>query len=59
VRRVTIADANVAAARKVVARMAGRGAEIDIKPIDANHHHELVAALRGYDAVASALGPRQ
>lgn len=57
VRRVTIADANVAAARKVAARMAGRGAEIDIKPIDANHHPELVAALRGYDVVASALGP--
>jgi lysine 6-dehydrogenase len=57
VRRVTIADRNVSAAREIVARMAGQGAEVDVRRIDANNHHELVEAMRGYDVAASALGP--
>jgi len=57
VRRVAIADRNVSAARQIAARMAGRGAEIDVRPIDANRHHELVEAMRGCDVAASALGP--
>jgi lysine 6-dehydrogenase len=57
VRRVTIADRNVSAAREIAARMADQGAEVDVKRIDANHHQELVEAMRGYDVAASALGP--
>jgi lysine 6-dehydrogenase len=57
VRRVTIADRNVSAAREIAARMAGQGAEIDVRRVDANNHHELVEAMRGYDVAASALGP--
>ena len=57
VRRVTIADRNVSTACQIAARMADRGAEIDVRPIDANKHHELVEAIRGYDVAASALGP--
>ena len=57
VRRVTIADRNVTTARAIVTRMADRGSEIDVRRIDANNHHELVEAMRGYDVAASALGP--
>jgi lysine 6-dehydrogenase len=57
VERVTVADRNVSAARQVVARMDGRGAEIDYHPVDANNHHELVEVMQGYDVAASALGP--
>jgi len=57
VRRVTIADRNVTTARQIAARMAGQRAQVDVRPIDANQHHELVEALRGYDVAASALGP--
>ncbi|MFB0535851.1 MAG: saccharopine dehydrogenase family protein [Anaerolineae bacterium] len=57
VRRVTIADRNVSAAREIVARMADQGAEIDVRQIDANKHRELVEAMHGYDVAASALGP--
>jgi lysine 6-dehydrogenase len=57
VRRVTIADRNVSAAREIAARMADQGAEIDVRQMDANNHHELVEAMRGYDVAASALGP--
>jgi lysine 6-dehydrogenase len=57
VERVTIADRNVSAAREIAARLAGQGAEVDVVPVDADNHQELVAALRGYDVAASALGP--
>ncbi len=57
VRRVTIADRNVAAARQIAERLTGQGAEVDIRPVDANNHQELVEAMRGYDVAASALGP--
>ncbi len=57
VRRVTIADRNVAAARQIAARLAGQGAEVDVRAVDATNHQELVEAMRGYDVAASALGP--
>jgi len=57
VRRVTIADRNVSTARQIAARLAGQGAKVDVRPIDANNHNELVEAMRGYDVAASALGP--
>jgi len=57
VERVTIADRNVAAARALAARLAGQGAEVDVRPVDANDHEQLVEAMRGYDVAVSALGP--
>jgi lysine 6-dehydrogenase len=57
VRRVTIADRNVAVAREIAARLRGQGAKVDVKQVDANNHQELVEAMRGYDVAASALGP--
>lgn len=57
VRRVTIADRNVSAARELAARLANTSATVDVRPVDANDHHQLVEAMRGYDVVASALGP--
>lgn len=55
--RVTIADRNVAAARRIAARLGNRGAEVDVRQIDARSHAQLVEAMRGYDVAASALGP--
>lgn len=57
VRRVTIADRNTTAASQLAARLSGLRAEVDVQPVDANDHAALVAALRGYDVAASALGP--
>jgi len=57
VERVTVADRNVQAAGELVARLAGKGAEVDFKAIDADDHGGLVEAMRGYDVAASALGP--
>ncbi len=57
VRQVTIADRNVVAARQIAARLAGQGAEVDVRPVDANNHRELVEVMHGYDVAASALGP--
>lgn len=61
VRRVTIADRNVARAREIArdltAQLAGQGAEVDVRQVDANDHPGLVTALQGYDVAASALGP--
>ncbi|HIQ02421.1 MAG TPA: saccharopine dehydrogenase [Anaerolineales bacterium] len=57
VRRVTIADRNVAAAREIAAKLSGQEAGVDVRQVDANNHDELVEAMRGYDVAASALGP--
>ena len=59
VRRVTIADRNVSAAEEIAARLVltGQGAEVDVRRVDANDHDGLVQAMRGYDVVASAVGP--
>jgi saccharopine dehydrogenase-like NADP-dependent oxidoreductase len=57
VRRVTIADRNLAAAREKAARIGDRGAAVDVRQVDALDHQGLVEAMHGYDAAASALGP--
>jgi saccharopine dehydrogenase-like protein len=57
VTRVTIADKNETAAKKVAEAIAGKGAVVDARTVDAFDHAELVEALRGYDVAASALGP--
>jgi lysine 6-dehydrogenase len=57
VRRVTIADRNVDAARRIASRLGGYPAEVDAIQVDANDHGALVEILRGYDVAASALGP--
>lgn len=57
VRLVTVADRDKRAAGELVARLKGRGAEVDFKTIDANDHDGLVRAMRGYDVAASTLGP--
>jgi saccharopine dehydrogenase-like NADP-dependent oxidoreductase len=57
VRRVTIADRNVTVALAIAARLAGQGVEVDVRPIDAHNHEQLVQSMRGYDVAASALGP--
>ena len=54
---VTIADRNVAAAEKLAAPLRGRGAEIDVRPVDAGDERALAEAMRGHDVAASALGP--
>jgi saccharopine dehydrogenase-like NADP-dependent oxidoreductase len=57
VEAVTIADRNVTAAEKLAAALRGRGAQVDVRPVDANDQRALVEAMRGYDIAASALGP--
>ncbi|HPQ69083.1 MAG TPA: saccharopine dehydrogenase NADP-binding domain-containing protein [bacterium] len=57
VSQVTIADRNVAAAEKIAATLRGKNAEVDACAVDALDHAALVAALRGYDVAAGALGP--
>ena len=54
---VTIADRNLTAGRKLADKLQGAKAKVDVKAIDANDHHGLVEAMRGYDVAASALGP--
>jgi lysine 6-dehydrogenase len=55
--QVTIADRDAAAADKLAANLRGQGAPVDVKAVDAGDHDALVEAMRGYDVVASALGP--
>jgi len=57
VEAVTIADRNVAAAEKLATTLRGRGAQIDVRLVDADDHQALVEAMRGHDVAASALGP--
>ena len=57
VQRVTIADRNAQAARKVATRCAHATARVDVCAVDANDHHQLVRAMAGHDVAASALGP--
>ncbi|MBW2455404.1 MAG: saccharopine dehydrogenase NADP-binding domain-containing protein, partial [Deltaproteobacteria bacterium] len=54
---VTIADGNLAAADRLASRLQGQAAAVDTILIDADNHRGLVQAMRGYDVVASALGP--
>ncbi|MBN1944297.1 MAG: saccharopine dehydrogenase NADP-binding domain-containing protein [Bradymonadales bacterium] len=55
--RVTIADRNGEQAGRIAADLAGQGAEVEVRVVDATRHEELVGAIRGHDVVASALGP--
>lgn len=57
VRRITIADRNVAGAEALARRLAGSGPEVIVRPLDARHHADVVEAMRGHDVAASALGP--
>jgi lysine 6-dehydrogenase len=57
VERVTIADRNAAAARRLAARLGGCGASVEVAEVDARDHDTLVRAMKGHDAAASALGP--
>lgn len=54
---VTIADANEAAAKTLAQRLAGGRVRVEVVRVDARVHDELVAAMRGHDVAASALGP--
>jgi len=54
---ITIADQNVIQARKIAAALASSPAKIEAVAIDANIKDSLVAAMRGHDVAASALGP--
>jgi saccharopine dehydrogenase-like NADP-dependent oxidoreductase len=54
---VTIADYNEDAAKAIAQRLAGGRARIEVVRLDARVHDELVAAMRGHDVAASALGP--
>ncbi len=55
--QVTIADREVTAADKLAGTLRGRGAQVDVKAVDANDHNALVEAMQGYDVAASTLGP--
>jgi lysine 6-dehydrogenase len=57
VEKVTIADANAGAAAKLAASLRGRGAEVDVRPVDAGDRSALVEVMQGYNVAASALGP--
>lgn len=55
---VTIADQNVARAREIATNLAeSASAKVEVVPVDANSKDSLVAAMRGHDVAASALGP--
>ena len=54
---VTICDRNVAAAERVAARLGRSGPRVAVVGVDADDHRALVAAIRGHDVAASALGP--
>ena len=57
VEMVTIADRNATAAEKLAATLRGRGAQIDVRPLDASDQGVLVEVMRGHDVAASTLGP--
>jgi saccharopine dehydrogenase-like NADP-dependent oxidoreductase len=57
VAQVTIADRDYARAEQVVRRLSAAPALVDVVELDADDHDGLVAAMRGYDVAASALGP--
>jgi saccharopine dehydrogenase-like NADP-dependent oxidoreductase len=54
---VTIADRNVDGARAWQQKLAGKGARVEVRAVDAKNHGDLVQAIAGHDAAASALGP--
>lgn len=54
---VTLADRNTAAAHRVAERLKSAAAAVTVRGVDARDHADLVAAMKGHDVVASALGP--
>lgn len=55
---ITIADQNVGRGREIAEKLQpATAARIDVATIDANIKDSLVAAMRGHDVAASALGP--
>ncbi len=57
VTQVTIADRNIERAGQIAEELKGKGAELDVKEVDADNHSSLVQAMSGHDVAASALGP--
>ncbi|MDI6875109.1 saccharopine dehydrogenase family protein [Candidatus Solincola sp.] len=57
VERVTIGDANLAKAREIAGKLESAPAKVEAVQVDARNHARLVEVMRGYDVVASALGP--
>lgn len=57
VEQLTIADANLAKANEIAKTLESAPAKVDTVAVDARNHDQLVAAMKGYDLVASALGP--
>jgi len=57
VERVTIGDLDTDRAAQIAATLRRGVARVDVKRIDANDLASVVAAIRGYDVAASALGP--
>jgi len=57
VERVTIGDRNLAASRKLAARLGGSPAEVTALAVDAMDHPGMVEVMADHDVVASALGP--
>ena len=51
---VTVADYNLEAAQRLAAELGEKGTAVRV---DANNHEALVAAIQGYDAAASGIGP--
>jgi saccharopine dehydrogenase-like NADP-dependent oxidoreductase len=54
---VTIADRNEEAAKALARRVGSGRNQVRAVPVDARVHDELVAAMKGHDVAASALGP--
>src|SRR5659263_664333 len=54
---ITIADRNLSAAQGLASRLEGSPARVTAMAVDATDHGGLVAAMKGQDVVASALGP--
>lgn len=54
---VTVADMNTQAAEALRQRLEGAPAKVTPRALNAMHYEELVQAIEGHDAVASALGP--
>ena len=57
IEQVTIGDKNLNSAQELAEKLKGKPAEVDAKYIDAFDHSSLVNAIKGYDLVASTLGP--
>lgn len=57
VEEVTIGDRNLARANEIASGLAGSKAKVTAVALDALDHTSMVDAMKGYDVVASALGP--